>query len=146
MLGVPGVPGVLVYLVQTASSSAAGVWDTGHRGSSPRPGCSRVCRLSRNCRQDSPETLPCSIQAGRIHRPTLCTHFLPVSAVVEEKKSTTTNNKQRNQEVWGECHLIAQFIIGLCISHHWLNLLASALLNQGCDQKFNKKTQNVFFF
>lgn len=65
---------------------------------------------------------------------------------VEEKKSTTTNNKQRNQGVWGECHSIAQFIIGLCISHHWLNLLASAWLNQGCDQKFNKKNSKCLFF
>ena len=70
-----------VYLVQTASSSAAHMWGTGRRGSSPVPGCSRVCRSSRSYLQDIPPTLRCSIQAGHSRRLTFCIHFQPVWTV-----------------------------------------------------------------
>lgn len=63
------------YLARTPSSSGAGAWDTGRRGSSPPPGCSRVCRSSRSCLRDTPPRLRCSIQPGRTGLPTPCRHF-----------------------------------------------------------------------
>lgn len=69
------------YLVQTASSSAAHMWDTGRCSSSHLPGCSRVCRSSQNCLQDNRLTDQYSIQAGRIHQLTLCKHSLSAWAV-----------------------------------------------------------------
>lgn len=63
------------YLARTPSSSAARAWDTGRRGSSPQPGCSRVCRSSQSCLRDTPPKLRCSIQSGHTGLLTSCKHF-----------------------------------------------------------------------
>lgn len=64
-----------VYLGQTASSSDAHVWGTGHCSRSRQPDCSKVCRSSQSYLQDSPPPGRCSIQKDHSRWMTSCKHF-----------------------------------------------------------------------